>query len=65
MDGQGLKGKILYGISPDVNKALPSPSFLLPPSPIHTCMTKSSVLGFPDYSIFGDHVWLEEDEWSL
>ena len=69
MDGQGLKGKILYGISPDVNEALPSPSFLLhltpPPAPIHTCMTKSSVLGFPDYSIFGDHVWLEEDEWSL
>ena len=36
MDGQGLKGKILYGISPDVNEALPSPSFLLhltPPRP--------------------------------
>ena len=33
MDGQGLKGKILYGISPDVNEARPSPSFLPPHRP--------------------------------
>lgn len=65
MDGQGPKGKILNGISPDVNEALPLPLSFSLPHPIHTCMTKSSVLGFPDYSIFGDHVWLEEDEWSL
>ena len=64
--GQGLKGRILYGISPDVNETLPSPSFLLPPPTLpHTCMAKSSVLGFPDYFIFGDHVWLEEDGWNL
>lgn len=30
-DGQGLKGRILYGIPPDVNETLPSPSFPLPP----------------------------------